>query len=162
MRSLSRLAARHRCVSCFRRRGAAPDRLVAGVVLGLVLVAGACGGADATGTDRNTVPGESTSAPDLPEGTIETWVNQTGLTTAGDARSVWTERLQEACAAPVWDSAAARDLATRYVAEDGGDPSDVNTVENAATALWQMAVTVCREDFPPDALERGPVFVLGD
>jgi hypothetical protein len=52
----------------------------------------------------------------------------------------------------------ARELASRYVEEDGGDPSDADLVDEARQALWLMTVQpeVCREEFPQSVIDAGP------
>ncbi len=52
----------------------------------------------------------------------------------------------------------ARELASRYVEEDGGDPSDADLVDEVRRALWLIAVQpeVCREEFPQSVIDAGP------
>lgn len=67
-------------------------------------------------------------------------------------------RIRAACDAPIWEQDPARRLAEQYVAEDGGDTSSVGLLEAAAESLWLIAIQVCREDFPQEAIARGPRF----
>ena len=112
----------------------------------------------------DTVPPDTVPAlEELPPGTIETWVNQTGLTSAAD---VWPARIARACSEGVWEPSVAQSLAIEFIDEDG--PADaylsqpgndeISLQEEAAGALWTMAVQVCRDDFPQDALDAGPFF----
>lgn len=89
----------------------------------------------------------------------QNWVNSLGLTQPDP--EVWRERLGIACAEGVWDRDVARRLAAEFIDEDLplsrrvpdlGDP----TADEGAIALWIMAAQVCREAFPPGAIETGP------
>ncbi len=127
----------------------------------LASVAGGC----STGAhiDRTT----TTFPADVSDATLRsvssTWVNMTGLRQLDPA--VWRRRLDEACTQGVWDKTVAVELATKYIAEDeaaflsGRTPDQApTTVEDAADALWLMALQVCRDTFPADAIEAGPPF----
>ena len=128
--------------------------LVAGsFVMSIALLVAACGGTDGTETD----------VLELDDATIleatRTWANQLGL--AETDVDLWRERLQRACRDGVWVDEVARDLAAEFIAADlaksvrdesRSDP----TVGEGAQALWLMSVQVCRDAFPPEAIEAGP------
>lgn len=101
--------------------------------------------------------------PQLPAGVVSTWVNQTGVQAASD--DVWPGRLERACSEGIWKAAVAQQLAGEFINEDGANESffadgrdEIDLLENAASALWTMAIQVCRDDFPPDAIAAGPFF----
>ena len=50
---------------------------------------------------------------------------------------------------------------SRYIAEDGGDETDIPLREDAAGALWQIAAAACRDAFPGSEIDRGPFFDFG-
>ena len=50
----------------------------------------------------------------------------------------WQERLEAACAAPIWEYAAAVDLAVEFVEADGGEAADAVKVNGAVDALQLM------------------------
>jgi hypothetical protein len=90
-----------------------------------------------------------------------TWVNMLGLDQQDP--DIWRSRLNQACTLGVWDKTVAVSLATRYIDED--IPTSVRSeamgppsVENAANALWLMAIQVCRDKFPDEAIAAGPPF----
>ena len=130
--------------------------------------------ASTTGLSRDVVA--PTSAPmeapesrapfDAPARVLVGWEAQTGLRPASQApgapppEDVWQSRIRAACDAPIWKQAAARRLAEQYVAEDGGDTASTRLLEDAAESLWLIAVQVCRDDFPQDAIDRGPSFAF--
>ena len=92
------------------------------------------------------------------------WEAQTGLRPASQTlgapppEEVWQLRIRAACDAPIWEQDAAQRLAEQYVSEDGGDTSSVKLLEAAAESLWLIAIQVCRDDFPQEAIDRGPRF----
>ena len=133
-------------------------------MFGLLFVAAACGD-DSNESVADSQPAQTTtSTTDLAEvapGVAATWVNQTGLTADASDPDLWSRRLTEACNAPIWDDDAAEDLVSGYITEDGGDPSNVEFRENAAAALWTMAVNTCRDLFPEEAIAAGPIFDFG-
>lgn len=87
------------------------------------------------------------------------WVNQLGLNRTDVA--TWTTRFRLACSRGVWEPDVARELAEDFIREDLpfsvrspdlGEPS----TDEAAQVLWTMTVQVCRDAFPPGAIESGP------
>lgn len=102
----------------------------------------------------------------FPAGVLVGWEAQTGLRPASQApgspppEDVWQSRIRAACDAPIWEQVGAQRLAEQYVAEDGGNTESVRLLEDAAESLWLIAVQVCREDFPQEAIERGPRFAF--
>ncbi|MCP3934325.1 MAG: hypothetical protein GY708_03015 [Actinomycetia bacterium] len=90
---------------------------------------------------------------------IPTWVNQLGLNQSDP--EVWSDRLEQACVQSVWDHEVAIRLAAEFIEQDLtesvrapglGEPTD----REGAQALWLMAAQVCRDSFPPEAIETGP------
>ena len=85
------------------------------------------------------------------------WVNQTGLGQVDPI--VWTRRLDRACAEGVWQDDVARRLANEFIAEDLPltlrDEGAVPNIDEAAQALWIMAVNYCRADFPAGDIAEG-------
>lgn len=134
-----------------------------GSITGTVLVDGEWAG-ELTGTlNEASGPGSSTVLAGVSDEEIKTvaatWVNQLGL--AQTDPHVWRDRLTEACNDGVWNPDIAFELADRYVAEDqetypGGDDATPPSTEEAANALWTMAAQVCRDSFPPGAIDAGP------
>ena len=61
----------------------------------------------------------------------------------------------------MWEASAAEGLVSRYIAEDGGDETDIPLREDAAGALWQIAAAACRDAFPGSEIDRGPFFDFG-
>lgn len=130
----------------------------------------------ASATGPSEVAAVATSAPgtapesrapfDFPAGVLVGWEAQTGLRPASQAPGapppddVWQARIRAACDAPIWEQDGARRLAEQYVAEDGGDTESIRLLEDAAASLWLIAVQVCREGFPQEAIERGPRFAF--
>lgn len=97
------------------------------------------------------------------EQAMKLWWNQTGL--LRDDPVVWVERLSEMCDEGVWDREVALALAEEYEAQDmpvsarsGGAVGP--SVSDMASALTTMALTACRESFPPDALPGVPDAVV--
>lgn len=95
----------------------------------------------------------------LVEAAASLWLNQLGLSQTDV--SLWRSRLQGACREGVWKEHVAHELAARYIADDLGtsirDPrTGVPSAEEGAQVLWLMAVQVCRDSFPPGAVEAGP------
>ena len=93
---------------------------------------------------------------------IGTWSNQLGL--LQESPAVWERRIDEACTKGVWRKNVVVELATRYVDEDAGlsigsADTDPVSIERAADALWIITIQVCRELFPPDAIDQGPPFL---
>ena len=89
------------------------------------------------------------------------WPNLLGI--SADGADLWRERLNRACTEGVWDHDVAFALASVFMNEDEAAGRSVRvlgaeepTVENAALALWLTAVNVCREEFPPESIDRGP------
>ena len=85
-----------------------------------------------------------------------TWDSQTGL--RGPKEEVWQHRIHLACTAPIWNPRKAEPLAAEFLTEDGGDASSAQARMIAAESLWLIAVQVCRDQFPQDAIDRGPRF----
>lgn len=103
------------------------------------------------------------------------WASVTGLD-GPTSNGAWQERLEAACAAPIWDYAAAAELADGFVLADGGDPEAPASLpegrslrDEAIWALWTMVNNGdwCAASFPPASLHiatwlnltglRGPV-----
>ncbi len=93
------------------------------------------------------------------EQAIPVWVNQLGLVQIDE--SVWIGRLTTSCERGVWLEEVALELGARWLTADSelsrrasgaGEPS----VEAAAEAIWLMAVSVCRSQFPPLQIQEGP------
>ncbi|NOY56224.1 MAG: hypothetical protein GXP34_09590 [Actinobacteria bacterium] len=137
------------------------SRFVIGVaaMLMLAIVAGGCAaGSTIQETTAARIDVTTTAFPiDMTDEALfpvySTWVNMLGLRQLDPA--VWRRRLSEACTLGVWDKTVAVDLATRYIAEDaslaartpGQEPP---SVEDAADALWLMALQVCRDRYPAE------------
>lgn len=134
-----------------------------GSITGTVLVDGEWAGELMGTINEASGPGSSTVLAGVSDEKIETvvgtWVNQLGL--AQTDPHVWRERLTDACTEGVWTPDVAFELADRYVAEDqetsaGGDDAAPPSTEMAANAIWTMAAQVCRDSFPPGAIDAGP------
>jgi len=103
---------------------------------------------------------------DFPVGALMGWEAQTGLRPPSQAlgapppEDVWQSRIWAACDAPIWEQDEAQRLAEQYVSEDGGDTESIRLLEDAAASLWLIAIQVCRENFPPEAIDRGPRFAF--
>ena len=103
---------------------------------------------------------------DFPARVLVGWEAQTGLRPASQApgapppEDVWQSRIRAACDAPIWEQDGAQRLAEQYVAEDGGNTQSIRLLEDAAESLWLIAIQVCRENFPQDAIDRGPRFAF--
>ena len=97
--------------------------------------------------------------PPLPPGTRDIWWDATGLRATID-EDRWADRLNRACNTPVedpvWDRAAAAELAEEFIVEDGGEPSP-ELVEAGADALWRMTTVplsgACPWHYPPGSFE---------
>jgi len=94
---------------------------------------------------------------------IPNWPNSVGLLQTD--LDVWRQRLVRACTEGVWETEVAVALAGEFIDEDmvlsvraGGDTP---SVEMGASALWLMAVNVCRDSFPDGEIEEGPPFFAG-
>ena len=103
--------------------------------------------------------------PDVSDDQILTqarnWPNMLGI--SADDPDLWRERLSRACIEGVWDHDVAFALASAFMNEDEAAGRSIRglepwepTVENAALALWLTAVNVCRDQFPPESIDRGP------
>ena len=77
------------------------------------------------------------SAEVLGDGASQSWAFLTGLDGPTSNRA-WQERLEAACAAPIWEYAAAVDLAVEFVEADGGEAADAVKVNGAVDALQLM------------------------
>ncbi len=146
--------------------GKTPLRLAAWMFL---VVLGACAGS--SGDDATAASSENLGTPkvdiemsaDELRTVYSTWINQLGL--VQDDPIIWHTRLVEACTEGVWDPEVALSLADRYMSEDASLTADPDasskgpTTEEAANALWTMAVQSCRERFPEAALKEGPPFM---
>lgn len=121
----------------------------------LALLAGACNSAS---TVTAADPTEATAPPAVLAGAAATWLNDLGLNQTEP--DVWRPRLKRACEEGVWDPAVAEQLAAEFIASDlslsvrgaGGAPS----AAEGARSLWLMAVQVCPDSFPTEAIEGGP------
>lgn len=95
----------------------------------------------------------SPPTPTLPlTDVVNIWLFQIGLQGPSDLGE-WQERLERVCDAPIWEAEAAARIATEFVLEDGGDPTQPEFLQAAVFALWSMArqPIVCGDRFPPDA-----------
>ncbi|NIA26293.1 MAG: hypothetical protein GWP04_12125 [Gammaproteobacteria bacterium] len=122
--------------------------VVAVVMIGIAIVAAGCG-ANLSGEGTTAVTVDMTDEALRP--VYLTWINMLGLNQADPA--IWRIRLSEACTLGVWNKTVAVDLATRYIAEDASVSARIPElgpapVEDAADALWLMALQVCRDRFP--------------
>ena len=122
------------------------------VAVGALVVA-ACG--TSTDTDVNVVEIDE----DWLEPAISIWINQVGLNQTDP--EVWRNRLGLACNDGVWNEDVARRLAIQFIAADLALPGRAAnlpdpTAGDGAHALWLMAVQVCRDEFPPGAIDQGP------
>ena len=105
-------------------------------------------------------PPEPVTLDDVSDAEIElqvrTWVNMTGLGETDVA--VWRERLSRACTFGVWDEPMG--FVEEFVSDDPQVPDgamvDEELDDQAALALWIMAVDVCGDQFPEGAVEKGP------
>ena len=104
-------------------------------------------------------PSPSVSAGDLPPtptvalaDVVNIWLFQIGLRGPSSLEE-WRERLKRVCDAPIWEAEPAARIATEFVLEDGGDPTQPEFLQAAVFALWTMArqPVVCGDRFPPDA-----------
>lgn len=89
------------------------------------------------------------------------WPNTVGI--SADDADLWRERLNRACTDGVWDHDVASVFGEEFMTEDenaglsiGSAGSEEPTVEHAAQALWLTAVNVCRDQFPPESIDKGP------
>ena len=104
-------------------------------------------------------PPPSVSAGNLPPtptvalaDVVNIWLFQIGLRGPSSLEE-WRERLKRVCDAPIWEAEPAARIATEFVLEDGGDPTQPEFLQAAVFALWTMArqPVVCGDRFPPDA-----------
>lgn len=86
------------------------------------------------------------------------WHVATGLDVSEE--EVWQQRIEELCAAPIWIYNVSEPIVIEYVNADSRDMVDFNRDDvdrlSAAGALWSIAVENCPDEFPAEALERGP------
>ncbi len=69
------------------------------------------------------------------------WLANTGLKSDQDS-TAWTERVNRACAAPIWEAPSAEMLAEIFIAEDGGDPYSQSPLydglDQRGAAIWTL------------------------
>ena len=77
------------------------------------------------------------------------------------SNSAWRERLDDACAAPIWQYNAAASLVDEFITADGGDPDAPAVLaggrrlrDDAIWTLWTMVNNGdwCAASFPPASL----------
>ncbi len=139
-------------MSCSGRAQPPVTRLIT-LALSVAVLALACGSDDA-----DIVPSGDSLSGEVSAELVRTWVNQTGLPGPADTGD-WETRLEEACAAPIWEQPRAEALAAGFIEADGGNAEDATLVTDAASALWLMAAEVCRESFPDGEIDKGPFTV---
>ncbi len=88
------------------------------------------------------------------------WADLTGLN-GPTSNSAWRVRLEAACAAPIWEHAAAAELVDGFISADGGDPEapaaspdGLSLRDDAIFVLWTMVNNGdwCAASFPPASL----------
>ncbi len=93
------------------------------------------------------------------EDVIPNWPNMVGLGQVDP--EIWTNRMNRACTEGVWDDDVARRLAEDFITEDLPhtlrDDGVRPPTDEAAQALWLMAVNYCRADFPAGEIQDGPI-----
>lgn len=93
------------------------------------------------------------------EDVIPNWPNMVGLGQVDP--EIWTNRMNRACTEGVWDDDVARRLAEDFITEDLPhtlrDDGVRPPTDEAAQALWMMAVNYCRADFPAGEIQDGPI-----
>ena len=99
----------------------------------------------------------------LGERASQSWAFLTGLD-GPTSNSAWRERLEAACAAPIWEYAAAADLVDGFISADGGDPDGPAVLPDGLSlrddAIFWLWTTVnngdwCAASFPPASLHVG-------
>jgi len=98
-------------------------------------------------------------SPEAILGATQTWINQLGLVETDPV--IWTQRLQRACTAGVWNDDVGLALASEFIAADldksARSPSAAEpTAAEGANSLWIMAAQVCPDEFPPGEFAAGP------
>ena len=119
------------------------------LALALLTILASCGGANEADSDvRATLPDRD----ELRQEVFSTGTNQVGMTDAGS--DAWFALAEDACDRGAWAHDVARSLGEEFLSKNGSESSV--SVDQMASAVWLVAVTACRDRFPPSALDLGP------